>query len=603
MEGTTAGGLAARRNGAFRLVLAAVLQALCVGAQDGEAGSHAPTASARIAIPASVSALGTAFARADVALCRSVINVNHLKGDYAESVVGRFYLEQHLRASGNWQAVTPRLGRQGLDHVYLRRDAAGNPRAILVGETKFGSSRLGMTQDGKQMSQTHVAARLRGMGNRFTRIAEDQSVRVVGRPSTLGKREIPVTLSDGRRVCFWQEKSDAPWLFGSRQEDLAEARRALAKDGRFLIAAGEGRTAVRYRLFQLNFEGHDTLAVRSLDVRAMGSNGSLAGLPSKEFRIRLTGNMERLSNSALKQQISTQLKAKYPYLSPGECRDYARQIASGSRSAANALREQNRSYWAHAGGAAAATSLVAFGLGAGVELLSQAWSGEMDYGRVLGMGALSGASAGTGALAGQVFARMAVQSAVMHSAVRSMASMAGVTTSTMTNALAAGIGGGLASVLFAVGGYACGYYDSSEAGKAAACGLAGAGAGTLATAGAFALAGAFGTASTGAAIGGLSGAAATNATLAWFGGGALSAGGGGMATGGLVVLGAAGVVAIVAVAGTYYCFHLYEAGREQELQGMVLAAFAKGDSLAVGIARTIRAPRTVVLPPPVAMAW
>lgn len=44
-----------------------------------------------------------------------------------------------------------------------------------------------------------------------------------------------------------------------------------------------------------------------------------------------------------------------------------------------------------------------------------------------------------------------------------------------------------------------------------------------------------GTASAGAAIGGLSGAAATNAVLAWFGGGALAAGGGGMALGGLVL--------------------------------------------------------------------
>lgn len=45
-----------------------------------------------------------------------------------------------------------------------------------------------------------------------------------------------------------------------------------------------------------------------------------------------------------------------------------------------------------------------------------------------------------------------------------------------------------------------------------------------------------GTASTGTAIGTLSGAAATNATLAWFGGGALAAGGAGMA-GGTIVLG------------------------------------------------------------------
>ncbi|MGY4828623.1 hypothetical protein ACVNIS_08605 [Sphaerotilaceae bacterium SBD11-9] len=64
--------------------------------------------------------------------------------------------------------------------------------------------------------------------------------------------------------------------------------------------------------------------------------------------------------------------------------------------------------------------------------------------------------------------------------------------------------------------------------------------GTMAV-GAWSLVTLFGSASTGAAISGLSGVAATNATLAWFGGGALAAGGAGM-VGGMTVLG--GIVAI-----------------------------------------------------------
>ena len=68
----------------------------------------------------------------------------------------------------------------------------------------------------------------------------------------------------------------------------------------------------------------------------------------------------------------------------------------------------------------------------------------------------------------------------------------------------------------------------------------GAGAGALTALGAYGLVGTVGTASTGAAIGGLSGAAASSATLAWFGGGALAAGGLGIA-GGTAVLG--GIVA------------------------------------------------------------
>lgn len=63
--------------------------------------------------------------------------------------------------------------------------------------------------------------------------------------------------------------------------------------------------------------------------------------------------------------------------------------------------------------------------------------------------------------------------------------------------------------------------------------------------GAWAIAGYIGTASTGTAISSLSGIAATNATLAWLGGGSLAAGGGGMAAGTLVLGGLVAVPALV----------------------------------------------------------
>lgn len=75
--------------------------------------------------------------------------------------------------------------------------------------------------------------------------------------------------------------------------------------------------------------------------------------------------------------------------------------------------------------------------------------------------------------------------------------------------------------------------------------VSGAMAGAITAFGAYGAAGAFATASTGTAIASLSGAAATNATLAFFGGGSLAAGGLGMA-GGTAVLG--GLVAGPALA-------------------------------------------------------
>ncbi|MDE2786946.1 MAG: hypothetical protein OXL37_09815 [Chloroflexota bacterium] len=90
--------------------------------------------------------------------------------------------------------------------------------------------------------------------------------------------------------------------------------------------------------------------------------------------------------------------------------------------------------------------------------------------------------------------------------------------------------------------------------------VGGAGVGALTALGAYGLVGALGTASTGAAIGGLSGAAASSATLAWFGGGALAAGGLGIA-GGTAVLG--GIVAAPAIIG-FGVFRQVKAGKVQK---------------------------------------
>ena len=86
--------------------------------------------------------------------------------------------------------------------------------------------------------------------------------------------------------------------------------------------------------------------------------------------------------------------------------------------------------------------------------------------------------------------------------------------------------------------------ESFKASELASGGLGSIAAGTVTAVAAYGTATTIGVASTGTAIAGLSGAAATNATLAWLGGGALSAGGAGV-VGGMAVLG--GLVAAPAL--------------------------------------------------------
>lgn len=89
---------------------------------------------------------------------------------------------------------------------------------------------------------------------------------------------------------------------------------------------------------------------------------------------------------------------------------------------------------------------------------------------------------------------------------------------------------------------------SMKAAEVLSAGASALGAGALAGVASYGGAMMFASASTGTAIASLSGAAATNATLAWFGGGSLAAGGLGMA-GGTVVLGGIVAAPILAVSG------------------------------------------------------
>jgi len=51
-----------------------------------------------------------------------------------------------------------------------------------------------------------------------------------------------------------------------------------------------------------------------------------------------------------------------------------------------------------------------------------------------------------------------------------------------------------------------------------------------------------------------------------------------------------GAIAILAVAGSYYTYHLVEKGREKELQRLTLKAFCQGDILVPVVERMIPMP-------------
>ncbi len=156
---------------------------------------------------------------------------------------------------------------------------------------------------------------------------------------------------------------------------------------------------------------------------------------------------------------------------------------------------------------------------------------------------------------------MLVQNALMNNQSRLASVLATPTTSSFLGSISSGV---VASAVFAYGSYFLGYADLTTANRTLTTSLVGTTAAALTSTATLTLVATLGTASTGTAISGLSGAAATNATLAWLGGGSIAAGGGGIATGAAVLTAGVAAVAIAATAGVVYLYTLADENTERE---------------------------------------
>lgn len=454
-------------------------------------------------------------AEPEAALARASILTPRLHGN-----VGEAFVNSQLHATGGWKPIPPRTAPQGLDHVWMKFDKVGRPTGLIVGETKFGTSRLGMTKTGRQMSASWISKRLAGLADDWDSMAKGVAAR------------------------------------------LGEARaRPYRLRADHLRAAAEGRVSYRSELFRVKVDGD----IARISIQKLGPDGLAAGPVRDLPSIQIKGQPAQL----VKAQLIGEIRKTYPALAddPAGAKRLAEQAYTQAKNAQVAISRKSAALrlTGTTGAVLAAGGLVAGGADAIVQLLL---SGDnFDWrraGTMAGLGSFSAASAEAAQLAtSQALLRSAAFRSRSIALGKSMGLLSSRTVSLLPKAVG-GIGGVLA---FSYGGYALGLYDVKEANRSAIAGTAGVAAGMATYSAMMAAAAAWGTASTGTAISTLSGAAAYNASLAMYGGGAVAAGGGGMSLGSLVVGGAVGVAIVGVTAAVMYGFHLHDEAQEWERIG------------------------------------
>lgn len=460
------------------------------------------------------------------------------KSTFYKGLVGENIMHNILKSTG-WTYTESRLGvggPQGLDGLYVKYNKNGVPKNIMVSEAKYGSSQLGNTNDGKQMSYEWITKRLKQAARRYSTAAKDiEEGKIVKSDSFPDKRNTSIAtirLKNRMEVTLYKDKNTGKWIVypsnGYTEKELSESLKAHSD---IFEKAANGKIPYKRRIFRVDVVNNKiSLKISKYNevTDTYSTEEYIDKIPAKyskyvdELIIKLmreqTGCSEQEASDTLigltRQQklekLTTMLKITPDIITEGL---FSLSVQTGLCAAI-------------------------------IESASQILLNDsVSYSRIAKMAGIGFVSAYSGLAAGRISTLLMARA--MHSNTLNFAKSGLASHLTSLPDLSAGI---VTSAAFSYGSYFAGLTDLQTANKAFLSGAATSFVVTYAVPKILmTIAMTYGTASTGTAISTLSGAAATNAALAWLGGGS-------MATGGVLigVVGGAVIFAPIFIVGVKY---------------------------------------------------
>ena len=544
---------------------------------------HLAAANETGASPAASAAMaGTALFRADVALAKSIVSPTDFRGSLGENAAGQCFLKNTLSQTGNWQAITPRSGRQGLDHLFVKTNSRGVPTKLLIGESKYNTSPLGHTRDGIQMGKRWINRRLIALGSRYLNAAGKSDITLARMPLN-PNRSIEVTLPNGAHRHFWKASSKDTWKFSGTKSELAVAKVQASRYGLFLQKAGNDIISYRSRIFNILPRGND-LEIVVYDAANVEKNVAmhdLRKLSSFKLKNALSDN-GKLSKGVVGDMAKT-LQRKLS-LSDSEAWTLARNVrrrytARDLMKPTSIHREifTSKALWAGVGVASAISLL---------DVTAQLIASDFDSRSVDWRPAALGPASAFGGLVSGHYVKAGLSLPYARNIIRSLSGSLHCSAGTMTTFLSSNAAGVITMAIFNYGMYFFGGIDLQTANRQMLVGSMAVGAGSLFVAGTMGALAIWGTASTGTAIASLSGAAAANASLAILGGGTLAAGGGGVLLGTAVLSGGTMLIVVGVTYIGYKLFELWDEHNETQVIAYMLKFFSNEENLKKALAQS-----------------
>ncbi len=185
-------------------------------------------------------------------------NMNKLRGSIGEAIAEKaFFGSPELAQSkkGKYVSIAPRYKAQGIDHIFLRIDKNGLPNDVIFAETKYNTSRLGNTRDGKQMSNPWLLSRIEFLADDYFKMSSSNApiVRMKKVPLRTTKK-IEVYISQDRPVILWQVKGDNRWYANIDETEVTDNQlKTRSKTyGRYWKGITEGTIVGRKHLLHVS---------------------------------------------------------------------------------------------------------------------------------------------------------------------------------------------------------------------------------------------------------------------------------------------------------------------------------------------------------------
>jgi len=259
-----------------------------------------------------------------------------------------------------------------------------------------------------------------------------------------------------------------------------------------------------------------------------------------------------------------------------------RQLRDETRKAIHQLRWVKRVGWSPLIGlrqAAFAGVIAASLMGAANALTQWARTGEVDWAESATFAGVGGVGAFGGTWVGAQTQWVLMTKPARNLMNAALGSKVMLTVSRLGGFAAATL---VTSALITYGLYFAGQISLKEANRTMVATGVGTGVALAITGGAVWIVGTFGTASTGTAISTLSGAASSNAILAWFGGGSVAAGGGGVSLGAAVLTGGFVIIVLGGTLAVLYYYKWKDARENRERIAFLLDEASRYASAAAG---------------------